>query len=75
MQLGKKIKRETWIFPVEDDVAYLKNLGTIEITFINDKWVKTTYSFSIPYTKEQRDFLAEISGKITEIERQHEETP
>ena len=77
MNLGKLSKTEIWKFDIEDkDIPYSDVgdivIGEIKITFTNEKFVKATFPFTGSYTKAQWNLLAQVSKKITEIEKQYQ---
>jgi len=74
MKLGNLIRRETWIFDIQEDLQYdQKNIGHVEITFTDGQFVKATFPFENPYRTEEWDLLAQINGKITEIEKYYKD--
>ena len=73
MILSNPIRRETWIFEIQQDLQfYPQTLGHVEITFTDGKFVKATFPFTGSYSKKQWDLLAQISGKISEIEKYYD---
>lgn len=72
MMLNNLRKTEIWIYDITEPLEHDDFImGEVEIYFTNGIFDKCIFPFKGLYDREKWDLLAQLSRKITEIEKQY----